>query len=181
MKRIILFSLCGVLAACSSGDHEELRQWMAESAKDMRGNIPKLPEVQPYQPVPYDVEALLDPFKPGKIEPESKYKQAAGKGGMFQPDFEARELRNSLLEKYPLESLKMIGYLNVNKQPLAVVQVDDKIKQVRVGDYIGLDFGMVTKITDKDVELRELIQDSAGDWSERKSSLFLQSKEGSKK
>lgn len=181
MKRMILFGLCGVLVACSSGDHEELRQWMADSGKDMRGNIPKLPEVQPYQAVPYEVEAMLDPFKPGKIEPESKYKQAAGKGGAFQPDFEARELRNSLLEKYPIESLKMIGYLNVNKQPLAVVQVDDKVKQVRVGDYIGLDFGMVTKITDKDIELRELIQDSAGDWSERKSSLFLQSKEGSKK
>ena len=75
----------------------------------------------------------------------------------------------------------MIGYLNVNKQPLAVIQVDDKVKQIKVGDYIGLDFGMVTKITDKDVELRELIQDSAGDWSERKSSLYLQSKEGSKK
>lgn len=181
MKRLILVALCGVLGACSGGDHEELRQWMAESAQGMRGNIPKLPEVQAYQPVPYDVDAMLDPFKPGKIEPESKYKQAAGKGGAFQPDFEARELRNSLLEKYPVESLKMIGYLNVNKQPLAVIQVDDKVKQIKVGDYIGLDFGMVTRITDKDVELRELIQDSAGDWSERKSSLYLQSKEGSKK
>ena len=64
--------------------------------------------------------------------------------------------------------------------PAAVVQVEDKVKQVKMGDYLGLDFGMVTKITDKEIELRELIQDSAGDWSERKSSLFLQSKEGSK-
>jgi len=181
VKRLLVIVLCGMLLGCGDDDHEDLRRWMNESAKDMRGNIPKLPDVQPYQPVPYDVEALLDPFKPNKIEPESKYRQAAGKGGMFQPDFEARELRNSLLEKYPLESLKMIGYLNVNKQPIAVVQVDDKVKQVKVGDYIGLDFGMVTKITDKDVELRELIQDSAGDWSERKSSLYLQSKEGGKK
>lgn len=181
MKRLSLVVLCCALAACAGDDHEELRQWMADSSKDMRGGIPKLPEVQPYQPVPYDVEGALDPFKSNKIEPESKYRQAAGKGGAFQPDFEARELRNSLLEKYPIESLKMIGYLNVNKQPIAVIQVDDKVKQVKVGDYIGLDFGMVTKIGDKDIELRELIQDSAGDWSERKSSLYLQSKEGSKK
>lgn len=181
MKRIFLVALCGVLGGCSGGDHEELRQWMAENTKDMRGSVPKLPEVLPYQPVPYDVEGVLDPFKPNKIEPESKYKQAAGKGGAFQPDFEARELRNSLLEKYPIESLKMIGYLNVNNRPMAVIQVDDKVKQIKVGDYIGLDFGMVTQISDKEVELRELIQDSAGDWSERKSSLYLQSKEGSKK
>lgn len=181
MKRILLVALCAALGGCSGGDHEDLKQWMADNTKDLRGSVPKLPEVLPYQPVPYEVEGMLDPFKPNKIEPESKYKQAAGKGGAFQPDFEARELRNSLLEKYPVESLKMIGYLNVNKRPMAVIQVEDKVKQVKVGDYIGLDFGMVTQISDKEVELRELIQDSAGDWSERKSSLYLQSKEGSKK
>ena len=75
----------------------------------------------------------------------------------------------------------MIGYLNVNKRQLAVIQVDDKVKQVKIGEYIGLDFGMVTQISDREVKLRELIQDAAGDWSERESSLFLQSKEGSKK
>jgi len=177
----MLVALCAALGACSGGDHDDLKQWMAESSKDMRGNIPKLPEVKPYQPVPYDVEALVDPFKASKIEPESKNRQGAGQGGAFQPDFDARELRNSLLEKYPVESLKMIGYLNVNRRPMAVIQVEDKVKQVKVGDYVGLDFGMVTQITDKEVVLRELIQDSAGDWSERTSSLYLQSKEGSKK
>lgn len=180
MKRLILIALCGALGACAGGDHEDLKQWMAESTKDMRGNIPPLPEVKPYEPVPYDVEALVDPFKASKIEPE-KSRPGAGNAGAFQPDFAARELRNSLLEKYPLESLKMIGYMNVNKRPIAVIQVEDKVKQIKVGDYIGLDFGMVTKISDKEVELRELIQDSAGEWSERKSSLYLQSKEGSKK
>lgn len=180
MKRLILVALCGVLGACSGGDHEELKQWMVESTKDMRGNIPKLPEVKPYQPVPYDVEGFLDPFKSSKIEPESKNKQGAGNGGAFQPDFEARDLRNSLLEKYPIESLKMIGYLNVNRRPIAVILVEDKVKQVKVGEYLGLDFGMVTRITDKEVVLRELIQDSAGEWSERISSLYLQGKEGSK-
>jgi type IV pilus assembly protein PilP len=181
VKRILLVAVCGILSACSGGDEAELRQWMTDNSANLRGNIPPLPQVLPYEPVPYEVEATLDPFKAAKIEPESKYKQVAGKGGAFQPDFEARELRNSLLEKYPVESLKMIGYLHVNNKPMAVIQVDDKVKQIKVGDYIGLDFGMVTKITDKEVELRELIQDSAGDWSERTSSLYLQSKEGSKK
>jgi type IV pilus assembly protein PilP len=180
VKRLTALAFCIALGACSGGEHENLRQWMEENSKDLRPNIPKLPEVKPYQPVPYDTQGLLDPFKSNKIEPESKYKQA-GKGSMFQPDYDAREMRNSILEKYPLESLKMIGYLNVNKRPLAVIQVDDKVKQVKVGEYIGLDFGMVTQISDSEVKLRELTQDSAGDWSERESSLFLQGKEGSNK
>lgn len=181
MKRISLcIILSSLFAGCGGADHADLRQWMEDNTKDLRGGIPKLPEVKPYEPVPYEVDGLLDPFKATKIEPESKYKNA-GKGGAFQPDFEARELRNSLLEKYPLESLKMIGYLNMNRQPIAVIQVQDKVKQIRVGEYMGLDFGMVTKISETEVQLRELIEDSAGDWSERKSSLYLQSKEGGSK
>jgi type IV pilus assembly protein PilP len=181
VKRLIVIAFGGALAACSGGDHEDLRQWMQESTKDLRGDLPKLPDVKPYEPVPYEVEATLDPFKPSKIEPESRRGVGGGKGGGFQPDFEAREIRNNLLEKYPLESLKMIGYMNVNNRPIAVIQAEQNVKQVKVGEYIGLDFGMVTRITDTEVILRELVQDSAGDWSERASSLFLQSKEGSKK
>ena len=181
MKRLILVALCGALGACSGGDHEDIKRWMAENTQNMRGNIPKLPEVKPYEPVPYDVEVMVEPFRASKIEPESKRGKGGGKGGAFEPDFEARELRNSLLEKYPIESLKMIGYLNVNRQPIGVIQVENKVKQVKVGEYVGLDFGMVTRITDKEVVLRELIQDSAGDWSERTSSLYLQGKEGSSK
>ena len=75
----------------------------------------------------------------------------------------------------------MIGYLNINRRPIAVIQVENKVKQVKVGDYVGLDFGLVTQVTEKEVLLRELIQDSAGDWSERTSSLYLQGKEGSNK
>lgn len=72
MKRILLIALFGTLAACSGEGHDDLKQWMADNSKDLRGSVPKLPEVLPYQPVPYDVEGMLDPFKPGKIEPESK-------------------------------------------------------------------------------------------------------------
>lgn len=172
---VLVLSLVG----CSGADHDELRVWMAENTKDLRGGIPKLPEVKPYAAVPYEVDAILDPFKSTKIEPDAKTKQGTGKGG-FQPDFEAREVRNSLLEKYPLESLKMIGVLNVNRRQLALIQVDNKVKQAGVGEYLGLDFGVITRISENEVQIRELVQDSAGDWSERNSSLLLQGKEGAK-
>lgn len=182
MKRLLLV-IAGSLAliGCSDADHGDLRQWMEENTKDMRGRVQPLPEVKAYVPVPYDVYGITDPFRPGKIEPEGRGKLGAGKGGGLQPDFEARELRNNVLEKYPLESLTMIGRLVINKTPMAAIRFEDKVKQVKVGDYIGLDFGMVTAIAENEVKLRELVQDSAGEWSERESSLLLQSKEGSSK
>ncbi|MGE5491344.1 MAG: pilus assembly protein PilP [Actinomycetota bacterium] len=180
MRRLIVIASSAVLAACSGGDHEDLRQWMKENTKDLRGSIPRLPEVKPYEPVPYDADGILDPFKAAKIEPESKGKQGPGKGEL-QPDFEAREIRNSPLEKYPLESLKMIGYLSMNGRPIAVIQADQNVKQVRVGEYMGLDFGMVTQISEREVAVRELVQDATGDWTERSNSLYLQGKEGGRK
>jgi len=180
--QLLVVALSGVLAACSGGDHEDLRQWMKENTKDLRGSIPRLPDVKPYEPVPYDGEGMLDPFKAAKIEPESKSRPGGGKSNSgLQPDFDAREIRNSPLEKYPLESLKMIGYLNLDGRPIAVIQAEQNVRQVKVGEYMGLDFGMVTQITDREVAVRELVQDSAGDWMERASSLYLQGKEGGKK
>ncbi len=89
-------------------------------------------------------------------------------------------MRNSVMEKYPLESMHMIGFMNINKNPMAAVQVDQLVKQVKVGDYIGLDFGVITKITEQEIEIREVVEDSSGDWSERMNTLQLQAKEGSK-
>ncbi|MBI1835073.1 MAG: pilus assembly protein PilP, partial [Burkholderiales bacterium] len=43
-----------------------------------------------------------------------------------------------------------------------------------VGAYLGLNFGKIVRITDSRVELLERVQDSSGEWAERKASLELQ-------
>jgi len=180
VRTFIPLALCATLAACSGGEHQDLQQWMKENTKNLRGNIPKLPPVVPFIPVTYTPEGLQDPFSSGKIEPDARSGKGSG-DGKFQPNYEARELRNSLLEKYPLESIRMIGFLNLKNQPMAVVQVEQHVKQVRVGEYMGQDFGIIFQISEREISLRELVQDSSGDWTERSSTLQLQAKEGSKK
>lgn len=179
MKRICPILLSCLLAACLGGEHEDVKQWMKENTKDLRGAIAPLPKVVPYQPVPYLNDKSLDPFALAKLEPDNK--MGKGTSGRNAPDFEARNERNNLLEKFPLETIRMIGFLNVNHLPMAVVQVEQHIKQVRKGEYIGQDFGFVTDITDHQLVLKELVQDSAGDWTERISTLQLQAKEEKKK
>ncbi len=163
-----------LLAACGGGgNHDDLKQWMRESTKNLHGKIPPLPEVKPYEAAEYQAETLPDPFKPALMDQDAKKRRGSGK---LQPDFEARELRNNPLERYPLESLTMIGYLKIGKMPYAVVQIEQLVKQVKIGEYIGQDFGIVTQVSETEVTVRELIQDTAGDWTERTSMLLLQEK-----
>lgn len=160
-----------LLAACSGGEQDELRQWMKQETKDFRGKIPPLPEVKPYEPVPYDAANLVDPFRPSKMTADRK---TTGGGGV-QPDLNRPK---EPLESYPLESIKYVGSLTKNRKSHGIVQVDGSLHQVTTGNYMGQNFGVITKISEMEINLRELVQDSAGDWVERNSTLHLQAKEG---
>jgi type IV pilus assembly protein PilP len=170
MRKLTIALASLVLVACSSGDHEDLRKWMNEASKDIKGRIPPLPDVKPYAPVPYDAASLLDPFKPAKIEPDQK----SGGGGGIRPDLDRPR---EPLEAYPLESLKYVGVFIKNKTGYAIVQSDGSLFQVKVGNYLGQNFGVITKVSETEVTLRELVQDAGGDWVERVSALLLQEKE----
>jgi type IV pilus assembly protein PilP len=45
---------------------------------------------------------------------------------------------------------------------------------VKVGDYLGQNYGKITRITETEISLREIVQDAAGEWIERPGSLQLQ-------
>lgn len=172
MKHILAAVIVVALAGCASEEHSDLRAWMADASKDLRGRVPPLPQVKPYESVPYDVGNLLDPFKPGKIGVEKKKD-----GGGLRPDMDRPR---EPLEAYPLESLKYVGFITKNKKSFALIQVDGALYQVRTGNYMGQDFGVITQINDTQVLLKELVQDPVGDWTERDSSLQLQEQEGGK-
>jgi len=154
-----------LLTGCGGGDLEDLQQFVAESGKDMQGKVEPLPEVRHYEPFTYSAFDLPDPFKPRKLSP-------GGRGGGLQPDL-ARP--KEPLEAFSLETLKMVGALTRRGVAHAVIRTpDNAIYHARVGNYMGQNFGRITRISDSEVTLREIVQDSAGDWSERTSTLVLQ-------
>jgi type IV pilus assembly protein PilP len=175
MKKLLVLVCCAVLAACStSGDNEDLRQWMNNASKDLKGKVTPLPQVRPYEPVAYDAGDLVDPFQSSKVIPEK-----TKSGGGVLPDFDRPR---EPLEAYPLESLKYVGVMTreKEKESYAIIQVDNSLYQVRPGNYLGQNFGVITKVGEAEVALKELIQDAVGDWVERVSSLRLQGQEGTK-
>ena len=169
MKRAAIFLACLGLAACGGEDHQDLRQWMKEATQDFKGRIPPLPEIKSFPMVAYEAGDQVDPYNASKIEPERK----AGGGGI-KPDLDRRK---EPLEAYPLESLKMVGTLMMGKMVHALVQADKNLHQVKIGNYVGQNFGIITDIHETEVTLKELVPDSLGDYTERTSTLQLQEKQ----
>lgn len=158
-----------LLTACGGEEFSDLKAELKDKTKDMRGRVDALPIVKPYEPVPYKVFDQPDPFSAAKIELVTK--SAGSGGGGLKPDFNRPK---EPLEAYPLESLKMVGVLQQKKANFALVKADTGLFRVKVGNYVGQNFGLITTITDSQVQVRELIQDAAGDWTERQSTLQLQ-------
>ena len=168
MKRLLVPLALLCLSGCSS-DIDDLKRFVRDSDKRVPPKIDPLPAVKPFEPFTYEGFDLPDPFKPRKIEPTKGASKLA-------PDLTRRK---EPLEAYPLESLAMVGTLERNKTTFALVRTPDRdIYQVRAGNYLGQNFGVVTGIGEGEVKLKELIQDGAGDWSERSSTLQLQQGDG---
>jgi type IV pilus assembly protein PilP len=159
------------VSGCGGDPNQELRQWMDDQAKTMKGKVDPLPVVKPYVPFAYNAFDLPDPFKPRKIEPVRGSSKLA-------PDLNRRK---EPLESYPIESLRMVGTLQQDKTMYALVRTNDRnVYQVQVGNYMGQNFGIITGISEGEIKLRELVQDSSGDWTERQSRLLLDDQEQKK-
>ena len=165
LRRTILLISTLFLASCGGIGTDDLEKFVAETGKDMQGKVEPLPQIKPYEPFNYEAFNLPDPFKPRKLSP-------AGGGGGMQPDLTRPK---EPLEAYSLETLKMVGVVTDKGRTHAVVSTPDKsIYHVHVGNYMGQNFGLITKITESEIDLKEIVQDSAGDWTERTSALTLQ-------
>jgi type IV pilus assembly protein PilP len=168
MKRhvIILAFATFALASCGGEQYSDLRQFVKDSDNLPRGRIPPLPDVKPYEPFSYNAYDLIDPFKPRKIEPPKTLA-----GGGIQPDLARRK---EPLEAYPIENLRMVGTLQQGKANFALVKSpDNNLFRVKIGNYLGQNFGLITDINESTIKLKEIVQDSGGDWTERISTMTL--------
>ena len=156
-----------LLTGCGGEEFQDLRDFVKNSGADMRGKVDPPPEIKPYEPFNYDNSiGLSDPFKPRKQEAKN-----AGRPGLNQPDLERRKEE---LEEFPLEGIKMVGYLYQARVGYAVLRSPDgKLHRVKAGNYLGQNFGRITAITDNEVKIKEMVQDGTGDWAERESTLQL--------
>ncbi len=169
MNRAAILGACVLLAGCAGGSEDDLQAWMNEQAKTMRGTVRALPELKPFPVVAYAGTQGDDPFRSGRMTPERRASSST-----LRPDLDRRR---EPLEAYPLESMQMVGVLMQGRNTHALIKANNALHQVKVGNYMGQNFGVVTQITENEVTLRELVEDVYGDWVERITPLTLQERQ----
>ena len=157
------------LAGCSAGI-DELQQWMDEQRQQTRPTVRPLTPPKTFQPQPYEVLALVDPFSTQKLTVALR-REATQPSSLLAAEMKRRR---EPLEAFPLDSMAMVGSVQRDGRPYALLRVDNLLYQARVGDYLGQNFGRITKISETEITLREVVQDAAGEWIERTSTLQLQ-------
>jgi len=161
------------LAGCGSSKEDEIRQWMVEERNQTRPKVAPIPAPKQFKPEAYVNAAAIEPFSNQKLTQALKRdsSQAASNGALVAPELARRK---EPLEAFPVDAMVLVGSIIKAGQPVALVKVDSLLYQVKLGNYLGLNYGRVTKITETEVTLREIVQDAVGEWIERVATLQLQ-------
>ena len=169
MTRIPIVALVALSLAACSAPEEDIQAWMTQQESGMVGRVKPLPEIIPTEVAEFTGYDYPDPFRHASqdILPRSV-------AGEFRPDLTRRR---EPLEAYALETLAFVGTLQRSDETLALVKADNSLYQVRSGNYMGQDFGMVTEISDTEMVLKELVEDLNGEWGERVTTLNMQAQQ----
>lgn len=166
---LALLLMAAVLAGCS-GEQEELTQWMEQQRREVKPNVTPLSPPKKFTPQAYTAISGVEPFSAQKLTVALK-QEARQPNSLLAAEINRRK---EPLEAYPLDSMRMVGSVSRAGRPYALLRVDNLLYQVKSGDYLGQNYGKITKISETEVTLREIVQDAAGEWIERASALQLQ-------
>ena len=162
-----------MLTACGAAPEDELQQWMLVQKNETHPKIKPISEPKLFKPESYAMVSDVEPFSSQKLTQSLKKDstQAASNGALIAPELARRK---EPLEEFPMDAMALVGSMVRAGKPVALVTVGKLLYQVRTGDHLGQNFGRVTKISETEVSLREIVQDAAGEWIERTASLQLQ-------
>jgi type IV pilus assembly protein PilP len=165
-KHNVLLFITFVVAGLSgcSGDMDDLSKQIADIRGRPGERIDPLPEIKPYEAFVYGASTMRSPFVP------------SAPAGLdlttsLRPDVKrAREF----LEQFPLDTLRMVGTLELNGRKYGLLQgKDGLVHRVLPGQYIGQNDGRITSITASKIALIQIVPDGVGGYIERPAALAL--------
>lgn len=167
--RLIIGSLLllGLTACDSTAGFSDLQAYMDEVRARPKGQIEPVPTFPPYEAFTYSASGLRSPFQPPvKIELRQRQKGSAE----IKPD-ESRP--KQFLEGFNIELFEMVGLLANDGGRFALISGAGGVHRVKVGDYLGRNYGRIVTIGDDRIEVVEIVPDGEGGWLERPRTLTL--------
>lgn len=159
-------AVVALLSGCGGDGLDDLRDFVKDAHADRKPKIESLPDIKPYEAFAYAATELTDPFSPANLRPQS-----AGKASGPRPDMNRRK---EPLEDFPLDALRMVGTLSKGKLSWGIIQAPDgTVHRVQRGNFIGQNFGRITRVSDDKVDLVEMHQGPLGGWIEREALLAI--------
>ncbi len=165
--RISVVLAAGLLAAACGQEQQELRGWMDEQRRKTPVATAKIDPPKTFEPFRYAPEGASDPFSLSRLA----LRPGQGPASALQPDMNRRK---EVLEGYPLDAIQMVGHLSDRRGTFALLQADGVVYRAQVGNHAGQNFGVITRVTETEVRLKELVRDATGEWAERETVLQLQ-------
>ncbi len=176
MKRapllLLLPAAVVAIAGCTASNEVEIQQWMTEVRQTMKPTTQPVPEPKEFSPFAYDAKSQVDPFDAQKVVMAvARQQQARVSASTIKPDLDRRR---ETLEGFPLDQIRMVGMMRQSGNNVALLETNGATHLVRVGNYVGQNFGLITRISESELQLKEIVQDAAGEWVERPAKLELQ-------
>lgn len=168
LRTVFFVGIAAAVTACGGGDNRDLDQAIQEIISKPRGSIKAPPEFKSIATYKYDAHHLRAPFS----APVDESAKQASNAKSVEPDLDRAK---EYLESFSLNSLRMKGTINgADTQLEALIQdTDGELSRVRVGSYIGRNFGRVMSINEARIEIIEIVPDGQDNWVERPTSLLL--------
>lgn len=169
----LIFSvIAGLTLVACSGEQDELQQWMEQQKREVKPSVQPLTQPKKFNPQPYASMNAVEPFSNQKLTVALK-REARQPNSLLAAEANRRK---EPLEAYPLDSMSMVGSVVKQGRQFALLRVDNLLHNVKVGDYLGQNYGKIVKISETNISLREFVQDAASEWIERTTVIQLQEK-----
>ena len=157
-----LSALCGTATALLVSCGDQAPQNLERLVDDTPGKtLEPLPSIDPERPFAYAARNLRDPFQPLNFSTVAN---------TVQPD---RNRPEEPLEKYALESLKLVGIVQINGYWALIKAPDGATHRARKGNYLGLNQGRIVDIGKRRLYLRETVTSDDRTQMEREAVLSL--------
>lgn len=161
MRKAIPLLVLALAAGCSSKD-ADLESFIATTKQEQPGGVKPLPEIKPQETFTYTAQHMRSPFVPGGT--------GGGSSGLRPNSNRAREF----LEQFPLDTLAMVGTLQIRGNTYALVKTrDGLVHRVLPGNYLGQNEGRIVKVEPSRISLNEIVADGLGGFIERPATLAL--------